>query len=169
VVGGLGDGGLLALAVGLAVEHELVGGGLEAVDGGLGEERVGHECEPLERFAVGGHDGRRGAVAFDDELVDVGGVECVKRLEREVVDDEQIDAQELAHLGVVAVVQAAGAEPFEEPVAAFEVHAVAAADGGVPRAVARNVLPTPTGPMITALWPPSTKRSEHSSFQVAWS
>jgi hypothetical protein len=38
-----------------------------------------------------------------------------------------------------------------------------------PRAVARNVVPTPTGPMITALWPPSTKRSEHSSFQVAWS
>jgi len=62
-----------------------------------------------QRFAVGGHDGRRGAVAFDGELVDVGGVECVERLEREVVDDEQIHAQQLAHLGLVAVVEAAGA------------------------------------------------------------
>ena len=75
--------------------------------------------------------GGGGAVAFDDELVDVGGVERVEGLEREVVDDEQVDAEQLAHLGVVAVVEPAGPEPFEEPVAAFEVDAVAAADGGV--------------------------------------
>jgi hypothetical protein len=49
VVGG-GDAGLLALPVGLAVEHEFVGGGLEPVDGGLGEEGVGHVAEPLDGF-----------------------------------------------------------------------------------------------------------------------
>ena len=70
-------------------------------------------------------------MAFDDELVDVGGVERVEGLEGEVVDDEQVDAEQFAHLGVVAVVEPAGAESFEEPVAAFEVDAVAAADGGV--------------------------------------
>ena len=47
VVGGQGrvggDAGLLALAVGLAVEDEFVGGGLEPVDRDLGEERVGHQ------------------------------------------------------------------------------------------------------------------------------
>ena len=32
----------------LAVEHELVGRGLEAVDGGLGEQGVGHGSQPLE-------------------------------------------------------------------------------------------------------------------------
>jgi hypothetical protein len=162
----LGDSGPLALPVGLAVEDEFVGGGLETVDGGLREERVGHEPEPLDRFAVRGDNGGGGAVAFDDELVDIGGVERVDRLEREVIDDEQIDAEQLAHLEVVAVVEPAGAESFEEPVTAFEVHAVAAADRS---AVARNVLPTPTGRMITALWPASTKRSEHSSFQTVWS
>ena len=35
------------MAVGLAVEHELMRGGLEPVDGGLGQEGVGHEAEPL--------------------------------------------------------------------------------------------------------------------------
>ena len=35
------------MAVGLAVEDEFVGGGLEPVDRGLGEQRVGHQREPL--------------------------------------------------------------------------------------------------------------------------
>jgi hypothetical protein len=59
----------LALPVGLAVEHELVGGGLEPVDGGLGQQRVGHEPEPLDRLPIAGHDRGRGPVTFDDELV----------------------------------------------------------------------------------------------------
>ena len=59
----------MTFAVGLAVEDEFVGSGLEAVDCGLGEERVGHQCEPFDRFTVrGGHRGGA-AVAFDDELV----------------------------------------------------------------------------------------------------
>ena len=55
----------------------------------------------------------------------------VERLQREVVNDEQVDAEQFAHLGVVAVVEPGGAEPFEEPVAAFEVNGEAAAHGGV--------------------------------------
>lgn len=55
-VGGqvVGDGGLLALPIGLAVEDEFVGCGLEPVDRGLREERVGHEAEPLDGLAVRG-------------------------------------------------------------------------------------------------------------------
>ena len=92
------------MPVGLAVEHEFVGGGSEPVDGGLGEQ-IGHEPEPLERLMVGGGHRRRGSVVLDKEFVDVGGVENVEGLEREVVDDEQVDAQQLAHLDVVAVVE----------------------------------------------------------------
>ena len=80
---------------------------MEPVDRGLREERVGHLSEPLDRFAVGGDDGGGGAVAFDDELVDVGGVERVEGLQCEVVDDQQVDVQQFAHLGVVAVVEPA--------------------------------------------------------------
>ena len=88
----MAGGGFLAAAVAVAVEDEFVGGGLEPVDGGLGEEAVGHESEPLDRFPVGGHDGGRLAVAFDDELVEVGGVGGVEALEAQVVEDEQVDA-----------------------------------------------------------------------------
>ena len=45
------------MAVGLAVEDEFVGGGLEPVDGALSEQRVGHQSEPLDRFAIGRDDG----------------------------------------------------------------------------------------------------------------
>jgi hypothetical protein len=106
-------------------------------------------------------------VSFDDQFVDVGGDEAVEWWEGVVVDDEQIDAQQATHLGVVAVVEPGGAEPFEEPVAAFEVDAEPSWMAAWPRAVATKVLPTPTGPMMTALWPDSTKRSDHSSVHTA--
>jgi hypothetical protein len=57
-------------------------------------ERVGDEPEPFNGFVVGGDDGGRGAVSFHDEFVDVGSVEGVEWLERGVVDDQQVDAQQ---------------------------------------------------------------------------
>jgi hypothetical protein len=74
----------LVLAVGLAVEHQLVGGRLEPDDGGLGEESVCHLAQPLDWLAVGGDDGGGGPVA-DDEVIDVGGVEGVEALVGEVM------------------------------------------------------------------------------------
>jgi hypothetical protein len=78
VIVGIGDSWLLALPVGLAVEDEFVGGGLQSVDGGLGEECVGHLAEPLNRFTIRRGNRCRGAVSFDDQFVDVGGVEAVE-------------------------------------------------------------------------------------------
>src|SRR5690606_572130 len=60
-----------------------------------------------------------------------GGVDAVHGLQREVIDDEQVGAEQLADLVVVAVVEPAGPEALEETVAAFEVDADPAADGGV--------------------------------------
>ena len=42
VVNGLADYWFLAAPVGLAFDDQFVGGGGEAVDGGLGEQWVGH-------------------------------------------------------------------------------------------------------------------------------
>jgi hypothetical protein len=42
---------------------------LEPVDGGLGEERVGHQRQPLDRVTVARDDGGRAAAPFHDELV----------------------------------------------------------------------------------------------------
>jgi hypothetical protein len=54
-----------------------------------------------------------------------------ERVQGQVVEDEQLDAVQLAHFLVVGVVQPGGAQPFEQLVGAFEVHRVAAADRGM--------------------------------------
>ena len=64
----------LAAPVGLAFDDQLVGGGGEPVDGGLGEQRVGHHGQPFLGRAIRGEHGRGALVAFDAELVEVGGL-----------------------------------------------------------------------------------------------
>jgi hypothetical protein len=53
---GLGVGlvvcGSLAAAVGVSFDDEFVGGGGESVDGGLGQQWVGHHGQPLTGLAV---------------------------------------------------------------------------------------------------------------------
>ena len=97
----------------------------------MGEERVGHEGEPLDGVTVGGDDGGCVAVAFDDELVEVGGVGVVEAAEGEVIENEQVDTDQLAEFGVATVVEPGGAEALEELVGPFEPDRVPAADGGV--------------------------------------
>ena len=70
-------------------------------------------------------------MAFDDDFVDLGGVGGVHCPEGEVVEDEDVHAEQFADFGVVAVVQPGGLQPFEEGVGAFEVDAAPATDGDV--------------------------------------
>jgi len=83
---------LLPSSVARPVQDELVGGGLQPVDRGLRQEGVGHQRELLDRFPVRRGDGGGFAVSFYDEFIDVSGVEAVHRLQREIVEDEQLDA-----------------------------------------------------------------------------
>jgi hypothetical protein len=76
----------LVLTVGLAVEDELVGGRLETVDGGLGQQGIDHLPDPLDGLEVQGDQRGSVPVALDDQLVDIRGVERIERLEGEVVD-----------------------------------------------------------------------------------
>ena len=46
-IGRLGEAGFLALPVGLAFDDEFVGGRLQPVHGGLGEEWIGHHGQDL--------------------------------------------------------------------------------------------------------------------------
>ena len=138
---GFGEPGLLVAPVGLAVEDEFVGGGLESVDGGLGEEGVGHESQPLDRVSVRRDNCRRLPVALHYQLINVGGVVAVQRLKGKIVEDEEIDAEEFAEFDVMAVVEAAGAEPFEELVGPFEPDGPAAADRRVAEGGGEECLP----------------------------
>lgn len=60
-------------------------------------------------LAVRCDDGRLGAVAFDDDSVEVAGFGRVEGPQREVVDDEDIDGGKPTDFGVDGVVQAGGA------------------------------------------------------------
>src|SRR5579863_10706298 len=126
-----GCGGALAAAVGVAFDDELVAGGGEPVDGGLGQQRVGHERQPFAGVAVGRDHGGGFAVAFGDDLVEVGGLGRGEGLERKIVDDEQLDGGQAAVLVVQGVVQAGGGQALEQLVGAGHGHGAAAADGDV--------------------------------------
>jgi hypothetical protein len=80
------DARLLARPIGLALEYQPVRGGLQPVDGGLGDNGSAINPSHFDRLAVGRHNCGRGPVALDDQLIDVRGVERVEGLEREVVD-----------------------------------------------------------------------------------
>lgn len=107
-------------------------------------------------------------VAGHDQLVEVGGLGGVERLEREVVDEQELHLGEAAHLGFDAVVQPGGLEPLEQRVGAEHEHAAAAAHGDVPERVGQVPLIT-TGPSRQAPWAPSRNRRLESSFHRAWS
>jgi MFS family permease len=66
------DERLLASAVGLSFDDELPGGALQTIDGGLGEERIGHDRQPLNRVPVRGEHRGRFVVALNDKLIQIG-------------------------------------------------------------------------------------------------
>ena len=70
-------------------------------------------------------------MSFGDDLVEVGGLGRGQGLEREIVDDEQLDGGQAAVFVVQGVVQAGGGQAFEELVGAGHGHGAAAADGDV--------------------------------------
>jgi hypothetical protein len=122
---------LLAAPVALPLDHQLEGRALEAVDGGLGQERVGDHGLHLGGVAVGGDHRGGPAVALDHQLAEVGRIAGIQAPEGEVGDQEQVDAHELAHLGVVAGIKAGGLEPPVQAVGPFEMHREAPSAGDV--------------------------------------
>jgi hypothetical protein len=66
-------------------QDQLIGGRLETVDGGLGQQGVGHLGDPLDGFAVGGDEGGGAAVPLDHQLIDVCGVQGVEGLQGKIV------------------------------------------------------------------------------------
>ena len=70
-------------------------------------------------------------------------LEHVERLEGEVIEQEQVDADEFAHLLVVAGVEARRFQPLVQPVTSFEVHADAPAARDVPECSGQEGLAHP--------------------------
>lgn len=85
--------GPLAFPVGLALDDDLIGVVREAVDGGLREDGVVEERDPLVDRAIAGEDRRGAPVPFEDDLVEVARLAGVEPPEPEVVDDEDVGAR----------------------------------------------------------------------------
>lgn len=80
------------MAVGRAFDDEFVGRRLQSVHRGLGQQGVGHHGQDLGWFAVAGDDGGGVAVAFDDEFVEVAGFGDFQAVQRQIIDDQELDA-----------------------------------------------------------------------------
>jgi phosphotransferase system IIB component len=90
-------------------------------------------------------------MSLDDQLIDVGRIGAVERLQAEVVEDQQVHAEQLSHLGVVAVVEPGSLQAFEELIGPLEVHAVTTAHGSVPESGGEKGLADADGPNIKTL------------------
>jgi hypothetical protein len=63
-------------------------------------------------------------VAFEEDLVDVTALGGIERVEPEVVEGEQVDGDQSAHLALMAVVEARGSQLLVDAVASHQQDAV---------------------------------------------
>jgi hypothetical protein len=91
-------------------------------------------------------------VTVDHELVDVRRLGGIERREGEVVEDEQVDPQQAAQLGVVGGVEAGCPEALEDPFGAPDEDAPPAPAGDVPEGAREVGLADPERAMASALF-----------------
>src|SRR5688572_13170391 len=109
----------------LAFDDEVEGCVLETIDGALSEEHVVKHGDPLAGVAVAGDDHGGSASALEKELIDVAALFFGHGLEREVVEDEQVDRGKRGHLSVAGVVETALAKELQHGVRPNEADVVA--------------------------------------------
>ena len=81
--------------VALALHLDDFGVGEKAIEDGSRSRDVTEELRPVLRRAVGGDDGRGGAVTADEDLEEVLGRARTESFHAEVLEDEEVDAGEL--------------------------------------------------------------------------
>src|SRR6185437_9506116 len=90
----------------------------------LCEQDIIEHREPLGGVAVGCEDHRCAARALEEELVDVLTLLLVHGLEREVVEDEQVDGRQRGHDGIARVVEPALAQSLERLIGSCKLHVI---------------------------------------------
>ncbi|MDQ0710613.1 hypothetical protein QFZ55_000065 [Streptomyces luteogriseus] len=96
----------------------------------LGDDGVGEEGIPVAGRPVAGGD-QGSALSLADELVEVVGLWCGQLAHREVVEDEQVRADEFTDALVPSAVRVAAGELGEDAAGLGEADACALADGEV--------------------------------------
>jgi hypothetical protein len=88
----------------------------QAIEDGVGDQRVFKELHPFLDMATAGHDDGRGPVAFDDNLVKIVRLFGGEFLEAEVVDNEKGGTEQSEQLFVEGLIGSTLEQSFEEEV-----------------------------------------------------
>src|SRR5262249_19858887 len=144
----LGWAGALAFAVGLAFDDEFVAGGGEPVDGGLGEGGGAHEGDPFVGGAGGGDDGGFLAGPVGGVFVGVGGGGFLEGGEAKSSRMRMSVAASRRCSASVVLSRRAALRRLNSCPARVMWTVRRRRMAMWPRAVARWVLPTPTGPRM---------------------
>jgi hypothetical protein len=88
----------------------------EAIEDGVGDQRIFKEFHPFLHVPTAGHDNRRGPVAFDDNFVKVVSLFGGEFLEAEVIDNEKGGTKQLEQFFVEGLIGSALEQSFEEEV-----------------------------------------------------
>ena len=114
----LGEPRLEPRSIRFALDDQVVGVAGEAIDGALRAHGIGKRGEPFVRAAIRGDDDRAGAIALEQQVVEVATLDRVEDVDRKVVEDEQVDGDEFPQLRVVAVIEARVLQRLEHLVGA---------------------------------------------------
>ncbi len=143
---GSGPGRFLAVPVRVALHHEVIGVAGEAVERTLRAHGVREGGEPFVWAAVRGDDDGARPVAFEQQIVGIPALLGVERIEREVVEDEEVGREQCAEFGLIGVVEPRVLQRLEEAIGPDGERGVAAATGDVPERVREEGLPDADGP-----------------------
>jgi hypothetical protein len=105
-----------SLSVTFTLDDDLVGIMSEAIEDGVGNQRIVKELHPFLHMPTAGQDDRRGSVAFDDNFVKVVGLFGSEFLEAEVVHDEKRGTKQSEQFFVEGLIGPALEQSFEEEV-----------------------------------------------------
>ncbi len=103
-----------AFTVGLAVDDELMSAMAEAVQSALAKQRFIEDRHPFLHAAIGGENRRTASVAFNQQIVEIGGRLAGQLAQSEVVDHEKIRINEGAQLAVERVIRTRAGQSLQQ-------------------------------------------------------
>jgi len=112
--------------MGFAVDDEIVGVAGQAIDGALRAHRIGEGGQPFVRATIRSDDDRAGAIPLQEEVVEVATLDRIEDIDREIIEDEEIDGDEFPEFGFVAVIEPRVLQQFQHLVGAAGQHGGAA-------------------------------------------
>jgi len=107
---------VFSFSIAFSLDEDLVGIVGQAIEDGVGDQRISKELHPFLDMATAGHDDGRGTVAFGDNFVKVVGLFGSEFLEAEVVHNEKGGTEEPKQFFVEGLIGSTLEQSFEEEI-----------------------------------------------------